>query len=81
MIGETPPSSLVIGFLSTGVAAFLLAARAAPVPQTIASCVAALPVMCTWPMPSCWVRYEPSAAPPCTIRSIPASMSGRSAAW
>ena len=49
MIGETPPSSLVIGFVEQRRARALLSRRASsPVPQTIASWVTALPVMCTW---------------------------------
>ena len=56
MIGETPPSSAVIGFLSFGRSSRLrraVAAAPAPVdgPHTIVSNVEVAPVMCTWAMP------------------------------
>ena len=80
MIGEAPPSSLVIGLSSSGVPARLRLAASAPVPQTIASWLTMLPVMCTCATRSWWARKPPTAAPPCTIRSSPASISGANAA-
>ena len=84
MIGETPPSSAVIGFFSFGRFSRLRRAVArgpGPVdgPHTIASKVGAAPVMCTCAMPGWPVRYSPTSGPPRTIRTKPGSMSGASA--
>ena len=48
-------------------------------PHTIASNVGAAPVMWTWSMPGCSVRYAPTSGPPRTMRTKPGSMSGASA--
>ena len=64
MIGETPPSSAVIGTDSPG---------------TIARNVASDPVMCTCAIDGCLVRYAPTSPPPRTIRRKPGSISGASA--
>ncbi|SIM96772.1 Uncharacterised protein [Mycobacteroides abscessus subsp. abscessus] len=48
MVGETPPSSLVMALSRTGWLAALRRAPSSPVPKTIASWVIELPVMWTW---------------------------------
>ena len=60
MTGATPPSSLVIGLSSRGVPAAFAARPSSPVPQTMASWVASLPVMCTAATPGCWARRPPT---------------------
>ena len=40
-------------------------------PHTIVSNVGAAPVMCTWSIPGCAVRYAPTSPPPRTIRRKP----------
>ena len=52
MTGDTPPSSLVTGLSSDGAPAALRAAPSGPLPKTIASWVAALPVRWTWWTPA-----------------------------
>ena len=56
IIGETPPSSDVMGLVSTCSPERRRASASGPVPHTIASCVAADPVMWTECTPSCWAR-------------------------
>ena len=65
--GETPPSSLVIGLSSVGVPAALAVVPWSPGPQTTASWVASLPVMCTAVMPGWSASADPTSAPPVTI--------------
>jgi hypothetical protein len=76
MIGETPPSSLVIGFVSFGVPEALAASSSSPVPQTTASWVLSLPVMWTAVIPGCSVSAAPTSGPPVTISTRPLSVSG-----
>ena len=50
MIGDTPPSSAVIGVASSGRFSRRRFAASGPVPHTIASNVVAAPVMCASPV-------------------------------
>ena len=68
MTGATPPSSLVIGLASSGVRPPCRRRACSPGPQTIASWVVSLPVMCTSAIPR--VVHEVrrrSPRPPVTI--------------
>jgi hypothetical protein len=62
--GVTFPSSLVIGFASFGRPSARRRAASSPVPHTMASCVARLPVTCTLATPGWAVRRAPTSAPP-----------------
>lgn len=79
MMGETPPSSAVMGFFSSGRFSRRRRFPVAPVPQVIASNIAAEPVMCTCTSFACDVRYEPTSPPPRTMRRNPGSISGANA--
>lgn len=77
--GVTFPSSLVIGVASFGRPSARRRAPSSPLPHTIASCVARLPVTCTLATRRCSVSRAPTSAPPWAVATKPSRTSSANA--